>query len=151
MHVGSVWPDLAIFGRSWGQICLQKLPKHFQYFGATLKNVNFNQISCGYFWASFDKFGYFLFLYLVTLPVINFLHNYTWTHLLKLDFAADFMHKEKILFYNKFALPSAEFLDGVNCQPAQCSSSKCNVFSLQLQHTAVLVRDGSELLLQWFS
>ena len=58
----SVWPDWAIFERSWQQIILQKWPKDLFYFLDTLKNIISKvKTVVDIFWETFEKLGNFLF------------------------------------------------------------------------------------------
>ena len=52
--MGTVWPDMTIFERSWWPHFLQKKPKYFVTFGANLKNVTFKvKMLWLRFWATF--------------------------------------------------------------------------------------------------
>ena len=70
-----MWPDWTIFDRFWWQ---NFSPNILKLFGPFKKCHYLNIIWCGYFWGNFwGKFGYFLFLHLVTLLILDSKGNRT--------------------------------------------------------------------------
>ena len=66
----TMWPDWAIFERFWWKITLQNQPKCMVTFGQFWKTLlRSKKMLWPVFWQFLEKFGYFLFQHLVTLPV----------------------------------------------------------------------------------